>query len=117
VIRAGCDARFCLKRRLWTVAGLPPDAAEAKSLIPCLEPCAVLMEFARKAVRIEQEEKLQLQFAPTDLATLQAALETTLIKLGEGAGDAGESINPRQLQLTLEKLRPLLELAREPQKD
>ena len=116
VIRAGCNARFCLKRRLWTVAGLPPDAAEVKSLIPCLEPCAVLMEFARKAVRIEQEEKLRLELAPADLAAVQAALETALTKPGEGAGDAGESINPRQLQLTLEKLEPVLKLARQPQK-
>lgn len=60
VIRAGCDQQFCLKRRLWTVAGLEPDDMAAKSLIPCLEPCAVLMELARKAVRIGQEEKAGL---------------------------------------------------------
>ena len=51
VIRAGCDRANCLKRRLWSVAGLEPDAALEKSLIPCLEPCAVLMELARKTVR------------------------------------------------------------------
>jgi hypothetical protein len=60
VIRAGCDQQFCLKRRLWTVAGLEPEDMAAKSLIPCLEPCAVLMELARKAVRIGQEEKAGL---------------------------------------------------------
>ena len=54
--RAGCHRRFCLKRRLWTVPGLPADDAAEKSLIPCLEPCAVLMEFARTVVRLEQEE-------------------------------------------------------------
>jgi hypothetical protein len=51
VIRATCTESLCLKRRLWTVPGLAPDAAEAKSLVPCLEPCAVLMENARKAAR------------------------------------------------------------------
>ena len=51
VTRVCCDARHCLKRRLWTAPGLAPDAADAKSLIPCLEPCAVMLEFARKAVR------------------------------------------------------------------
>jgi 4Fe-4S iron-sulfur cluster binding domain/DR2241 stabilising domain len=51
VIRAGCGRANCLKRRLWSVAGLEPDAASEKSLIPCLEPCAVLMELARKTVR------------------------------------------------------------------
>lgn len=57
VARAVCDVKYCLKRRLWTVPGLEPDAAEAKSLIPCLEPCAILMEAARKALRAEQEKE------------------------------------------------------------
>lgn len=60
MIRACCDQRFCLKRRLWTVQGLAPDPAAEKSLIPCLEPCAVLLEFARKTMRIEQEAKARL---------------------------------------------------------
>jgi hypothetical protein len=49
VVRACCHRQFCLKRRQWTVADLPPDTATEKSLIPCLEPCAVLLECARKA--------------------------------------------------------------------
>ena len=56
VIGQGCDAAHCLKQRLWTIAGLEPDAAGEKSLIPCLEPCAVLLELARKAARIEQKD-------------------------------------------------------------
>ena len=56
VISAGCAKERCLKRRLWTVAGLEPDGAGEKSVIPCLEPCAVLMELARKAVRAGQQE-------------------------------------------------------------
>ncbi|MDB6023632.1 MAG: hypothetical protein JWQ04_3489 [Pedosphaera sp.] len=63
VARTVCDAKSCLKRRLWTVPGLAPDAAAAKSLIPCLEPCAVLMESARKAMRAGQEEKLPIKLA------------------------------------------------------
>jgi hypothetical protein len=51
VIHACCHKDFCLKRRLWTVEGAAPDAADAKSLIPCLEPCAILLEAARKAAR------------------------------------------------------------------
>jgi len=50
MIRSCCAAERCLKRRLWTVPTLHPDAPDAKSLIPCLEPCAVLLEWARKAV-------------------------------------------------------------------
>ena len=63
VIREICAARCCLKRRLWTVPGLEPDAPMEKSLIPCLEPCAVLMESARKAVRAEQQEKFAMGLA------------------------------------------------------
>lgn len=56
VIREVCDKSRCLKRRLWAVAGTSVDSSTAKSLIPCLEPCAVLMESARKAVRATQRE-------------------------------------------------------------
>jgi hypothetical protein len=57
VIQTICAPALCLKRRLWTIIGLAPDAPTGKSLIPCLEPCAVLMESARQAVRVEQKEK------------------------------------------------------------
>jgi len=57
VIGECCAARCCLKRRLWTVAGMAPDRPQEKSIIPCLEPCAVLLDAARKAVRSEQQEK------------------------------------------------------------
>jgi hypothetical protein len=58
LIQTVCARENCLKRRFWTVPGLAPDAPADKSLIPCLEPCAVLMESARKAVRANQQEKL-----------------------------------------------------------
>jgi hypothetical protein len=56
VILDGCDATRCLKRRLWSIAGLEPDAPGNKSLIPCLEPCAILLELARKAARAGQKD-------------------------------------------------------------
>ena len=108
VIRAGCDARFCLKRRLWTVDGLAPDAAAAKSFIPCLEPCAVMLEFARKAVRIEQEEpKPTLTLAPSEVTSLLTALETALTHppVGQREADLAAADNPRRLQLLREKLQ------------
>ncbi|MEN9573911.1 MAG: hypothetical protein RL514_1766 [Verrucomicrobiota bacterium] len=110
VIRACCAERFCLKRRLWTVDGLAPDAADAKSLIPCLEPCAVLLEFARKAVRIEQEEgKPTLMLAPSEMTSLLAALETALAHppADQREGDLAAADNPRRLQLLREKLQAL----------
>lgn len=108
VIRACCSAHFCLKRRLWTVDGLAPDAAAAKSLIPCLESCAVMLEFARKAVRIEQEEdKSTLTLAPSEVTSLLAALEVAVAHppAGQREADLSAASNPRRLQLLREKLQ------------
>ncbi|MCI0747658.1 MAG: hypothetical protein L0Y58_19815 [Verrucomicrobia subdivision 3 bacterium] len=55
MIRQCCAPNCCLKQRLWTVEGLAPDQGSQKSIIPCLEPCAVLLEFARKVVRTSQK--------------------------------------------------------------
>lgn len=54
VVRKVCDA-ICLKRRLWSVGNFPFDGPGAKSIIPCLEPCAVFLEAARVEVRRLQE--------------------------------------------------------------
>jgi len=109
VTRACCHKNFCLKRRLWTVNGLAPDAAEEKSLIPCLEPCALLLELARKAMRIEQEEKMKLELSPGETATLMAALQIALAQPASIAREADfdQPANPRRLQLLLEKLAAL----------
>ena len=48
-------ATKCLKQRLWTSGEIPTDAPDKKSAIPCLEPCAILLENARKEVRALQE--------------------------------------------------------------
>ncbi len=115
VIRACCQPRFCLKRRSWTVAGLEPDPAAEKSLIPCLEPCALLLEFARKAARIEQEDKVQVGLSSAELETLQAALEADLKSPAAPgrAADFNAPLNPRRRALLLEKLRRHLTLARQ----
>jgi hypothetical protein len=63
---SACCESVCLKRRLWSIAGLAPDASDAKSAIPCLEPCAIMLEFARKAMRLEQEEKANLALGPSE---------------------------------------------------
>lgn len=106
VTRACCAAEFCWKRRLWTVPGLAADAADAKSIVPCLEPCAVMLEFARKTRRIEQEDKLPLTLAPADLDSTIAAIERALAapdpKLREG--DIAAPGNPRRLKRLLEIL-------------
>jgi hypothetical protein len=58
VVQRCCAGEFCLKRRFWDVTGLAPEVMEGKTIIPCLEPCAILLEFARKVVRAKQQENL-----------------------------------------------------------
>jgi hypothetical protein len=48
-------AKKCLKQRLWSSGEISTDPPEKKSAIPCLEPCAILLEAARKEVRALQE--------------------------------------------------------------
>lgn len=106
-IRACCGERFCLKRRLWTVNDLPANAAEAKSIIPCLEPCPVLLEFARKAMRIEQEDKAAVNLSPSELESLKSVLEAGALSeaaASEREADFSSATNPRRLALLLEKL-------------
>lgn len=49
VIQSCCAPQHCLKRRWWTVNGLAPDSTTDKGILPCLEPCAILLDQARKA--------------------------------------------------------------------
>ncbi len=105
-IAACCAVSFCLKRRYWTVDGLAPDDHSIKSLIPCLEPCAVMLEFARKAIKIEREDRTYLSLAASEIASIREALEHLSKhppdELREG--DVNASANPRRLQLLLGKL-------------
>jgi hypothetical protein len=105
VIRACCHKDFCLKRRLWSVDGLPPDPPAAKSILPCLEACAILLEFARKMARLEQEESAQPPPDSADIARRRAEVEAVLRNhdntVAESDFDAPN--NPRRLRFVLEK--------------
>lgn len=109
--QACCGASFCLKRRLWHGPGFAPDEPETKSDLPCLEPCPVMLEFARKAMRIEQEEPLSLRIAPSDLATIKAGLEWLARSVPAREGDVAAPNNPRRAVLALAKLDGLPEAA------
>jgi hypothetical protein len=104
-IRACCHKDFCLKHRLWTVDGLPTDSPAAKSAIPCLEPCAILLEFARKVARIEQEERTQPPPGSDEIARRRAEAKEALrhpdATVAESDFDA--PTNPRRLRFILEK--------------
>jgi hypothetical protein len=109
VVRAGCHERFCLKQRRWAAPELPLDSAVTKSALPCLEPCAILLEFARKAMRLEQQDRLAVELGADEVASLEAALDAAITgNSGDGrAGDVAAADNPRRWQLLLEKLRAL----------
>lgn len=99
VARAGCHREFCLKQRLWTVEGLPPDAAAEKSELVCLEPCAVLMEFARAVMRIEQKGAEAVSVSGSAAPFDQAG------GIGVREGDFSSPLNPRFQQWRLEKAK------------
>jgi hypothetical protein len=119
VAKACCAPSFCLKRRLWTVPGLEPDAASQKAAIPCLEPCAALLELARKAARIEQESKVTVQMSPSEFQSL--ILATRLVVEGHGSteriGNIGSPVNPRRLQLVLEKYGNAVDVTGNPEEE
>ena len=98
--RAGCHRDFCLKQRLWGGPGLAADEAGEKSVMPCLEPCAMLLEFARKSMRLEQEGKASPSVSSGDLETLLAALNLALAHpaAGKREADFGAADNPRRLR-------------------
>lgn len=106
-IESCCDVRFCLKRRCWTTPDLAADAAPSKSIIPCLEPCAVFMEFARTIVRLEQAKPLCIELAPAEMETAIAALQqitdAPVNRMSEA--DFASPLNPRRVHWTLERLR------------
>jgi hypothetical protein len=69
VARVCCHKDSCLKRRLWTVggaAGDKPDDSTEKGIIPCLEPCAILLESARKTARLEQRQTAAAAGPPSE---------------------------------------------------
>jgi hypothetical protein len=109
MIQACCDVRVCLKRRLWTVQGLEPDGPAEKSCIPCLEPCAILLEFARKVVRMGQEEKVGSALSPSELETIRESLtDDHSTAASPREADFNAPGNPRREQLVLRRIQRML---------
>lgn len=104
--RSCCHKNFCLKRRLWTNPGLDPDPEAGKSLIPCLEPCPLLLELARKAMRLEQADKTGVGLAQEEITTLSELLDWALSQPDSKirVADFSDPLNPRRLVLLKEKI-------------
>jgi hypothetical protein len=103
-IRACCHPKFCLKQRLWSVEGLATDKPEIKSLIPCFEPCAVMLEFARTAARVAQEQSARPR--REEAQRRAAELRSGAVAARQDIREADFSVaeNPRRIQLELEKI-------------
>jgi hypothetical protein len=111
VLKACCAPTLCLKHRLWGLPGEDLKTSGPKTRIPCLEPCALFLEFARKAMRIEQESGTSLVVAPSDLSTIRAALTALVHTSAAREGDVTSAENPRRALLALAKLDDLPEPA------
>lgn len=110
VAASQCASRFCLKRRVWTSSGLPAEDSAKKSSIPCLEPCPLLMEFARVAAREEQANRLALNLSEWEFETLKDSLGPRNPESSPSANrtaDLGDPGNPRRREFLLEKLSSL----------
>jgi hypothetical protein len=102
---ACCHPASCLKRRLWSVGELATDPPGDKSIIPCLEPCAILLEFARKAGRWEQERAAKPPPAPEESRQLTEEAIERLKHPQSGAQECefDSADNPRRLRFVLER--------------
>ena len=90
-----CVDGQCLKVPLWSVdrktslqLGKRMEERKDALPIPCPEPCSLFMSFARKAVRLEQEEPMKVEFTKSDLeliaTVLRSAADGTLSPYREG---------------------------------
>ena len=107
---ACCDARFCLKQRLWTLNATDQPMPFDANQIPCLEPCAILLEFSRKTVRISQEDKTNISLAPSELETLINSLEGPVdSNVDQREAEFSSPDNPRLKTLLRHRLRKILQ--------
>jgi hypothetical protein len=109
-IRACCSIDICQKRRMWTVDSLGPSDHGS---IPCLEPCAVALEMARQAAKLERGPQVTLTLPEPELRTLVFALSLVVSGritdgLGHEEGKLDEPHNTRRIQLLLERIQPEL---------
>ncbi len=108
VIQAGCAAQFCGRQRLWPVADADPAPVAQKPAIPCLEPCALLLELARRAGEAHVSANRTLQFSDREAAAIRHALKSAIAHPPDEVreGDLGAPENPRWLSLLLARFGP-----------
>lgn len=108
VVQAGCAAQFCRRQRLWPVADAGPAPVGPNPAIPCLEPCALLLELARRAGEAHVSANRSFQFSDREVAAIRHALKSAIANPPDEVreGDLGAPENPRWLSLLLARLGP-----------
>jgi hypothetical protein len=82
VAACACNDRECLKQPRWSVdeKGGPvlekPKNTSHELAIPCPEPCSMLLSFARKVARLEQEQPTTTKFTKSDMELIGAVLRS-----------------------------------------
>ena len=76
---------------------LPAEEPAQKSAIPCLEPCALMLEFARGVFRFEQHNGAIGEMTPDDQRNLLMAAKLAAEQAGEPEREADFAApgNPR----------------------
>jgi hypothetical protein len=110
-VEACCSADYCLRRRLWEAPGLCADDVSKKSILPCWEPCSLMLEMARRSMKVEQGAKIGITIAEDDLKVVVQALVQASAHLEAGGreGDFANLSNPRRARLVAHKLSPTME--------
>ncbi len=113
VARAGCASSLCLRRRCWSTPGMGPAPRpefQAEALaIPCLEPCALVVDLARWRVKDQEARPLRLELTAGERESLEMALRNTVDQPPEDLreGSTRHPANPRRLGLLLARLNEL----------
>lgn len=109
--RAGCSRELCLRQRCWDTPGKDPvrsvDPDSPVLEVPCLEPCALVLDLARWMAKEQENPPHHLELTPGELESLERAVR---IALDHPPGDLREGstrhpANPRRLHLLMERLR------------
>jgi hypothetical protein len=92
---------------------LGPDPIEDKDghglAIPCLEPCALILDLARWTAKEQEAPPMELQLTPGELESLEKAVRIALDHPPEELreGSVRHPANPRRLLLLATRLREL----------
>ncbi len=89
-------------------APLPESPVEALA-IPCLEPCALVVDLARWTVKDREAQPLRLELTAGERESLEMALRNTVDQPPEDLreGSTRHPANPRRLGLLLARLNEL----------